>query len=474
MTTFVQHFEFYIQHALRDMFRNGRRTAFALFCVAAGVAAIVALRSLSLMIADSLAGNIASINHGDLKVQLTFSLAAGENNLKVTGVINDANIQVAPLDNKLNAGRPQFISSYIIDPAVYPFYGPVTALDPAGVPLSKLFTGGNDVVISKNLADANKIKVGDQVRVGRTTQLFTVRGVVPTEAEGNLQNMLAAFFGFAYFDKAQSDVLQVKNLPSELYLLAPPGADVAALADSLHSEVNGIRVTSTADLREENKTIADVIDRLIVVMGLAALLIGATGIIHTMLVVVSRRTTEIAVLKTLGLKAGQITAMFLVESAMMGVLGSILGVILGILFSVGVRSFTQSVWPQSLEWHLYPEAMLTGVLLGVIITTVFGFLPTLTAGAVRPASVLRPNESRLPVTGCFSTGLGLLLVVVAVGLIAGQLIGNLLIGLIGVAVAAVIMGIIVALLYFLIALIGILPSFGNVDLRLALRGIGTR
>src|SRR5215813_2589072 len=68
MTTPVQHFEFYVQHAWRDMFRNGRRTAFALFCIAAGVAAIVALRSLSLMIADSLAGNIASLNHGDLKV----------------------------------------------------------------------------------------------------------------------------------------------------------------------------------------------------------------------------------------------------------------------------------------------------------------------------------------------------------------------------------------------------------------------
>src|SRR5262249_14790267 len=121
MTTPVQHFEFYVQHALRDMFRNGRRTAFALFCVAAGVAAIVALRSLSLMIADSLAGNIASVNHGDLRVQLAFSFSPGsdqsgslslddgrrpfspealqqitswaeKNNLKLTGVINDANI----------------------------------------------------------------------------------------------------------------------------------------------------------------------------------------------------------------------------------------------------------------------------------------------------------------------------------------------------------------------------------------------
>src|SRR6185369_8086682 len=66
----MKHFNFYIQHALRDMARNGRRTAFALFCVAAGVAAIVSLRSLSLMIGDSLAANIAEVNHGDIKISV--------------------------------------------------------------------------------------------------------------------------------------------------------------------------------------------------------------------------------------------------------------------------------------------------------------------------------------------------------------------------------------------------------------------
>ncbi len=64
----MKHFQFYIEHALRDMTRNGRRTAFALFCVAAGVAAIVALRTLSLTIGDSMAVNIAGVNHGDIWV----------------------------------------------------------------------------------------------------------------------------------------------------------------------------------------------------------------------------------------------------------------------------------------------------------------------------------------------------------------------------------------------------------------------
>jgi predicted lysophospholipase L1 biosynthesis ABC-type transport system permease subunit len=493
----MTHLRFYIQHALRDLARNGRRTAFALFCVAAGVAAIVSLRSLSLMIADSLAANIAGVNHGDMRVvaanQNDLSSIGGSsdgrnslsaeqvsliqswakaNNVALTPVINNANITVTPLDNKRNVGRLQFISDFIIDPAVYPFYGPVLAIDPPGVPLSKLFTGGNDVVISKNLAENNKIKVGDQVRVGRTTETFTVRGIVPTEIEGSLENPLAAFFGFAYFDQAQEKVLQLDPLPSEIFMLAPPNSNIAALADSLNSQVPGLRTVTTLDVRNENKSVSDVIDRLIVVMGLAALLIGSTGIIHTMLVVVSRRTLEIAVLKTLGVQGGQITWMFLIEAIIMGFLGSLIGAALGIVFSLGVRSFTQSVWPQALGWRIYPEALGTGILLGVIITTVFGFLPTLTASAVRPAVVLRPNEARLPATGCIQTFLGLLFVIIAVGLIAGSLVGNFLVGLIGIALMGVFMLVAIGVLWLLITLVSKLPAFGNVDLRLVLRGIG--
>src|SRR5687767_2125649 len=69
----MKRLQFYISHAWRDMTRNGRRTAFALFCIAAGVAAIVALRTLSLIIADSLTANTAEVNHGDILVYPAFS-----------------------------------------------------------------------------------------------------------------------------------------------------------------------------------------------------------------------------------------------------------------------------------------------------------------------------------------------------------------------------------------------------------------
>ena len=68
---------------------------------------------------------------------------------------------------------------------------------------------------------------------------------------------------------------------------------------------------------------------MVTVMGLVSLLIGGIGIVNTMLVIVSRRTTEIAVLKTIGLEGEQVTVLFLVEAVLMGIFGSLIGIVLG-------------------------------------------------------------------------------------------------------------------------------------------------
>ena len=109
------------------------------------------------------------------------------------------NLQVTAVDY-VSVGRPQFINVLLIDPQTFPPTGDIHALDPAGTPLRDLFTGGNDIVISQNLADSQGIKVGDTVRVSNTTDLYTVRGIVSTEIEASITNPFAAFFGFAYLD----------------------------------------------------------------------------------------------------------------------------------------------------------------------------------------------------------------------------------------------------------------------------------
>ena len=58
-------------------------------------------------------------------------------------------------------------------------------------------------------------------------------------------------------------------------------------------------------------------------------------------------------------------------------------------------------------------------------TLVFGILPILTANRIRPAIILRPNETHLPGVGVLHSLIALVLVVLVIGVIAGQIIGDM-------------------------------------------------
>ena len=508
----MQRILFYLNYAARNLRRGARWTTFAVFCIAAGVATVVALRSLGLAIGDSLTDNVRNNNHGDITIARTNSGAnlfpaftqrqrsadetftqtqidrveqwAQANNAKVAFYSRSGNLQVTAVDY-VSVGRPQFINTLLIDPQTFPPTGDIDALDPAGKPLRDLFTGGNDIVISQNLADSQGIKVGDTVRVSNTTDLYTVRGIVSSDNEASISNPLAAFFGFAYLDQAQAEKLQLSTLPDTVSIALLPDADIYAARNALQEIIPYGDYSIVPDLLQRNQTISDLLGRFIVVMGLGALLIGGVGIINTMLVMVGRRTEEIAALKTFGLKGRQVAALFLSEAFLLGVLGSIVGCVLGVILSIGVDQYGAAFLQQQLPWRIYPEALLYGFGLGVVVTLVFGILPILTANRIRPAIILRPNEAHLPAAGVLHSLIALLLVIFVIGGIAGRIIGDVplgggrmisgvVIGIIGVALTLLILGFLVVLLWVVVWLVSHLPSFGSVDLRLALRNLTAR
>ena len=240
---------FYFRHAITNLRNSGHWTVFAIFCVAAGVATVVALRSLGLSITDSLLGNLRQYNHGDILMSAVESFGpfsgafqrgedepsvfrsrrrnlpvdwTAEHNGQLTMYTLVSNIQITAMGVS-GVGRPQFISSYLIDPQTFDIAGPIVALDPPGVPPHRIAGGDFAVVISRNLAESQNLKVGDQVRVSGTEQPFTVAGIVPTETEANINNILAAFFGFVYFDQRYAEMLQLNTNPNHIGVVLPDG-----------------------------------------------------------------------------------------------------------------------------------------------------------------------------------------------------------------------------------------------------------
>lgn len=366
-----------------------------------------------------------------------------------------------------------------IQPERYPFYVEVTTND--GTPLAEALQGPDDIVLSQNVADVLDASVGDRVTLKDARGAFTVRGIVPTDAEisNPFDALLVGLYGFYYLTHDALEAFgDITPQTDTLFIRLdddPNEARIAEINDALLAEFGFFESSTPADIAEQNEAITENVGQLMTVMGLVSLLLGSIGILNTMQVIVRRRTVEIAVLKTLGLQGDQVTVLFLTEAFIIGLLGSLAGIALGwgltALLTLGLQTGTNLFEAQALVFQLDFVAALNGLIVGTLVATVFGFLPTLTAARVRPGIVLRPTNATLPRAGLLRVLLTLILTVFALTFITRGILGGDLATSFGVTAGAFIAaGVIYALLNLLIWLLArLIPSLGLVDLKIALR-----
>ena len=146
----------------------------------------------------------------------------------------------------------------------------------------------------------------------------------------------------------------------------------------------------------------------------------------------------------------------------MGLLSDCGGWLLGLAAGTVVKRLAAGFLRLGLGWRVYPLPVLSCLLVGLVTTVVFGFLPALAVSRVRPALVLRQEEGTLPRLGRLGTGLVIFLLAGAMGLLAGLLLGDLPLGL---ALAYGMLGALVlltCLLWVLVRLLARLPRLARV------------
>lgn len=113
------------------------------------------------------------------------------------------------------------------------------------------------------------------------------------------------------------------------------------------------------------------------------LVVGAIVIMNIMLVAVSQRTSEIGVRKALGAKRRDILTQFLVESSVLGILGSAIGVALGIGLAQ-VIAFTTPLPASVAPWSIF-----VGIAIGAGVGIISGVYPASRASLLDPVAALR-------------------------------------------------------------------------------------
>lgn len=130
--------------------------------------------------------------------------------------------------------------------------------------------------------------------------------------------------------------------------------------------------------------------------GIAAisLLVAGIGIMNIMIVSLIERTREIGILKALGMKSRTVLLIFLGESVIIGLIGAIVGIVLGwILANVTARILGSGVFGGgggfTITPLLTPEVLVGALAFGVGVSVIFALYPAWRASKLKPVEALR-------------------------------------------------------------------------------------
>ncbi|QEH32617.1 Macrolide export ATP-binding/permease protein MacB [Aquisphaera giovannonii] len=163
-------------------------------------------------------------------------------------------------------------------------------------------------------------------------------------------------------------------------------ASIEALRKSIESEIPGVAATPARDYVER-----DVQIRLVKVMAWAttvlSLVLGAVGMLNTMIMAVFERTREIGVLRALGWRRTRVLRLILGESIILGLVGAALGMVLAIL---GLRVLMLAPTAQGFVDPRLPAPVLAfGLVMGLALSVLGGLYPALRAASLDPSEALR-------------------------------------------------------------------------------------
>jgi lipoprotein-releasing system permease protein len=257
--------------------------------------------------------------------------------------------------------------------------------------LDDLLKGSDVIVMGKGLADKVSVKTGDRVSV--------------TTPDGNnlILKVVGIFsFGIITIDDVQSyatlatvqKVLQHdRSYITDLNVKLKNMKMAAPFANNLKAKLPTLRVE---DWQAANASILageKIRDIMTGVISFTLLLVAGFGIYNIMNMNIINKMKDIAILKATGFQGKDITAIFLFQSLIIGILGGLLGLLVGFVFCylLSKTPFPEGSFIRidTYPVNFVPLHYVLGILFGFLTTLFAGFFPALKASKIDPVSILR-------------------------------------------------------------------------------------
>ena len=179
---------------------------------------------------------------------------------------------------------------------------------------------------------------------------------------------------------------ELSSLKLQIAADVPP-ADAAKAVQHLlnrrHGGQEDTRIVVPARLLAQQRQTQRIFTIVMSAVAGISLLVGGIGIMNIMLASVLERKPEIGLLRAVGATQMDVVRQFLVETAVIALMGALAGVLLGIAIAYSIAGFAD--W--SVAWSVPTIALAVGVCVSIAVG--FGVYPSLSAARLDPVEALQ-------------------------------------------------------------------------------------
>ena len=393
---------FVLKMAVRETRSSWRRLLFFFICIAVGVAAIVALRSVIQSVRAVFGTEARSMIAADVLISTNRdwtpeARASIDRRLAAALVTQQTETietptMVRPTDETKSVAKMAELRA-VQD--AFPLYGTVDLA--GGQAYSHALLKGHGTLVRPELLTALGVAVGDDITIGQVA--FTIRGVIAREpGRGMGEFSLGPRLLIDVDDVPSTGLLEFGSRARRAILVKVDESRVASLVEQLRGDfkddfINTRSFRSTEDQVGRN---FDRAENYLSLVGLVIVILGGIAVSSVTRVFVLQKIRSIAVLKCIGARSGQIMAVYVLQVLTLGLAGSLLGVgmagatVAAIPLALGPSSSILAEAHYGVTW----SAASQGVGIGVLVSLLFSVVPLLHVRFVKPSLLLRDETTR--------------------------------------------------------------------------------
>lgn len=407
--------------AVRETRASWRRLLFFFVCIAVGVAAIVALRSVIQSAREVFGTEAKALIAADVVISTNrewsdTARTVIDRRLAEAGSTARTETIETPTMIRPGDGRPVAkMAELRAIQSGFPLYG--TLVLQSGAPYSHALVEGRGAIVRPELLTALGLKPGDPIVIGQST--FTIRDVLVKEpGRGMGAFSLGPRVLIDYADLPATGLLGFGSRAGRQLLVKVPDDRVETLVRTLRLDLRQ-EFANARSYRSTEDQVGRDFDRAenyLSLVGLIIVILGGIAVSSVTRVFILQKIRSIAVLKCVGARSAQIIAVYVLQVVALGLAGSLLGVAIasGAVASIPLALGSSSSLLAQAHYGVTRSAVVQGIGIGVLVSLLFSIAPLLQVRFIKPSLLLRDEAAprRRDWLGA------LVIVLVAAGLVA--------------------------------------------------------